>query len=125
MSAEAGWVGVVFDYVVFYEGGGGPAVDGEEACAAGDGELAAEVDGTFPPDTVSQCVIGGGDKGLRGRSRVPANTNDEIVLRVPGDFKPRAGGIVVHRSAGGIVLVIVDCRSTGQGGVVHCVDDEV
>lgn len=55
LGAEAGWVGVVFDYVVFYEGGGGPAVDGEEACAAGDGELAAEVDGSFqtPPETVS------------------------------------------------------------------------
>jgi hypothetical protein len=47
LCAEAGWVGVVFYDVVFYKGGGGPAVDGEEACAAGDGELTTEVDGTI------------------------------------------------------------------------------
>lgn len=47
LGAEAGRVGVVFDDVVFYERGGGPAVDREEACAAGDGELATEVDGAF------------------------------------------------------------------------------
>lgn len=47
LGAEAGRVGVVFYDVVFYEGGGGPAVDGEEACSAGDGEGAAEVDWTF------------------------------------------------------------------------------
>lgn len=64
-------------------------------------------------------------KTLRGRSRVPANANDEIVLRVLGNLKPRAGVVVIHRSAGGIILVVVDCGSTSQGGAVRCIDDEV
>lgn len=73
-----------------------------------------------PPQRLSvKCFIEKGKiKSLRGRPRVPANANDEIVLRVPGNLKTRAGGIVIHRSAGGIVLVVVDCGSTSQGGVV-------
>jgi len=53
---------------------------------------------------------------VQGASRIPANADDEVISSIPGNVELAAGWGEVHRTSGGVILIVV-CGAARHGQI--------